>query len=146
MYANRGRRLVFVSSIWRNKKVPFEISLSRGAVARRGRGRRRGELTLYCVFTYFHRIPSTFHKIQRLYKGRRSQDASSTLYTFEFPRQRFPTPTPWQAVRVELEWRRALAPPFIPPRIGSRIPCRGREKKNSRSKFTFYRPPPSGEE
>lgn len=78
-----------------------------------------GELTLYCVFTYFHRIPSTFHKIQRLYKGRRSQDASSTLYTFEFPRQRFPTPTPWQAVRVELEWRRALAPPFIPPRIGS---------------------------
>lgn len=34
----------------------------------------------------------SFHKIQRLYKGRRccrSQDASSTLYTFEFLRQRF---------------------------------------------------------
>lgn len=43
-------------------------------------------LTLYCVFTYFHRVLVTFHKIQRLYKSR---DASSTLYTFEFLRQRF---------------------------------------------------------
>lgn len=47
-----------------------EAAMAAAQERRRDAAEYRG-LTLYCVFTYFHRIPSTFHKIQRLYKGRR---------------------------------------------------------------------------
>lgn len=51
MYANRGRRLVFVSSIWRNKKVLFEISLSRGAVKRK-RKKEGGAYALLRIYIF----------------------------------------------------------------------------------------------
>lgn len=86
-----------------------EATMAAAQKRRRDAGEYQG-LTLYCVFTYFHRIPSTFHKIQRLYKGRRDGVPRTLRRHFMPLNFRDKDFSPLPAVRLE---RKSFASPLF---------------------------------